>query len=388
MDFVEGLPTSGGKNYVIVIVDKFSKFSHFLPLKHPFTVAVVAKLFMQNVYKLHDMPSVIILDRDRIFTTQFWRSLFSLAGVSLSMSSAYHPQSDGQTERVNQCMETFLRCFVNACASKWVDWIYLAEFWYNSSWHSALGFSPFQVLYGYSPKHFGIDTLSACPVPALDDWLQDKIVMQDLVQQHLARAQHRMKVQADKQRSERTFAVGDSVYLKLQPYVQSSLAPRSNQKLAFCYFGPFKIVAKIGPVAYKLELPSSSSVHLVFHVSQLKQALAPATEVAQLPANLDGFQVPEQVLQRRMASDGTAQILVKWSGMPRSLATWEDSITLQQRFPRVPAWGQAASFQGGNVSTARSSAQRYSSLGREDDGPRRGNRARQANKRVTGLEWR
>lgn len=160
MDFVEGLPFSGGKNCVLVVVDKFSKFSHFIPMKHPFTAASVAKVFMQHVYRLHGMPSVIISDRDKIFTSQLWKALFSIAGVTFSMSSAYHPQSDGQTERVNRCMETFLRCFANVCPGKWVDWIYLAEHWYNSSWHSALGFSPFEILYRYSPKHFGIDTLS------------------------------------------------------------------------------------------------------------------------------------------------------------------------------------------------------------------------------------
>jgi hypothetical protein len=95
MDFVEGLPPSGGKNCVLVIVDKFSKFSHFVPIKHPFTAAVVAKLFMQHVYKLHGMPSVIISNRDRIFTSQFWKTLFQLARVTLSMSSAYHPQPNG-----------------------------------------------------------------------------------------------------------------------------------------------------------------------------------------------------------------------------------------------------------------------------------------------------
>lgn len=155
LDFVEGLPVSRGMNYVLVVVDKFSKFSHFVPLKHPFTAVSVAKVFLQQIYRLHGMPTTIISDRDRIFTSHFWKALFSMAGVCLSMSTAYHPQSDGQTERVNQCMETFFRCFVHACLNKWVDWTYLVEFWYNSSWHSALGYSPFEVLYGYSPKYFG-----------------------------------------------------------------------------------------------------------------------------------------------------------------------------------------------------------------------------------------
>jgi hypothetical protein len=186
-------------------------------------------------------------------------------------------------------MEIFLRCFVSACPNRWVEWIYLVEFWYNSSWHSTLGFSPFEVFYGYAPKYFGIETLSACPVPSLDEWLQDKAVMTDLVQQHLSRAQLHMKHQANKNCSECSFEVGDMVYLKIQPYVQSSLAPRANQKLAFCYVGPFKILSKIGVIAYKLELPATSAIHHVFHVSQLKRASALSEEVAHLPAHLDGL---------------------------------------------------------------------------------------------------
>jgi len=101
--------------------------------------------------------------------------------------------------------------------------------------------------------------------------------MNRLIQQHLFRAQNRMKMQADKNRSERSFAVGDSMYLKLQQYVQSLLAPRDNQKLAFKYFSPFSIIGKVGHVAYRLLLPQSTAIHDVFHVSQLKKALSADT---------------------------------------------------------------------------------------------------------------
>ena len=114
IDFIEGLPRSAGKNCILVIVDKFSKFSHFIPMSHPFTAAVVAKAFMQQIYRLHGMPLSIISDRDKVFTSHLWQELFKMANVQLRMSSAYHPQSDGQTERVNQCVEQYLRC----CPSK------------------------------------------------------------------------------------------------------------------------------------------------------------------------------------------------------------------------------------------------------------------------------
>jgi hypothetical protein len=179
------------------------------------------------------------------------------------MSTAYHLQSDGQTKRVNHCMETYLRCFVQACPRRWSCWLPLAEFWYNTSSHSALGRTPFEVLYGFPPRHLGLELSAAAPVPELSEWL---------VRQHLLRAQERMKRQADKHRVESQFAVGDMVFLKLQPYVQSSVAPRANHKLAFKFFGPYRILKRIGKVAYRLQLPDSVSVHLVFHVSQLKHS--------------------------------------------------------------------------------------------------------------------
>jgi hypothetical protein len=189
------------------------------------------------------------------------------------MSTAYHPQMDGQTERVNQCLETFLRCFVSACPRKWKSWLALVEFWYNSSFHSAIGQSPLEALYGYSLRHFGIQLANQCEVSSLDQWMQDRSLMNELIRQHLNRAMVRMERQADKSRLERSFEVGDLVFLKLQPYIQSSLAPHSNQKLAFKFFTSFQVVQKVGQVAYKLDLPPSLVVHPVFHVSQLKKAI-------------------------------------------------------------------------------------------------------------------
>ena len=128
LDFVEGLPRSGHSDTILVVVDKYSKFAHFIPLRHPFIALSVAKAFMDHVYKLHGLPSSLVSDRDRVFTSKLWKELFALAGVQLRMSSAYHPQTDGQTEHVNQCMETYLRCFVHACPTMWSSWLSLVEF--------------------------------------------------------------------------------------------------------------------------------------------------------------------------------------------------------------------------------------------------------------------
>jgi hypothetical protein len=215
MDFIEGLPRSGSTNCLMVVVDRFSKFAHFIPLLHPFSAQQVAQVFLDNIYRLHGMPTHIISDRDRIFTSAFWRELFRLAQTTLSMSSAYHPQTDGQTERVNQCLETYLRCFIHSCPRQWLKWIPLAEFWYNTSLHSSINRTPFEVLYGHPPRHFGISATAVSSAPDVEALISARATMLASVRQHLHRAQQRMKMQADKRRSERTFSVGDYVYLKL-----------------------------------------------------------------------------------------------------------------------------------------------------------------------------
>lgn len=233
----------------------------------------------------------------------------------------------------------------------------LAEYWYNTTPHSALeGKSPFQVLYGHAPRTFGLSADDTCTVPDLDSWLKDRDLMLRVLQQHLERVRLRMKHQADKKRSDRVFAVGDSVFLKLQPYIQSSMAPRAHHKLLFKYYGPYKVLERMGTSAYRLTLPPASRIHPVLHVSQLKLALGPHCQVQPTLPNPDSqFAVPVRVLQRRFRRRGHVSVpqgLIQWSDQPDALATWEDLDELKQRFPRAPAWGQAG-FQGaGSVSSA------------------------------------
>lgn len=153
MDFVEGLPNSMGKNVILVIIDRLTKYGHFLALSHPYTAQGTAKLFLDHIYRLHGLPVSILTDRDKIFTSSFWRELFKALGVQLNLTFAYHPQSDGQTERLNQCLENYLRCMTSNAPKQWLKWLPMAEHWYNTNYHSSLKTIPFQALYGYSPSY-------------------------------------------------------------------------------------------------------------------------------------------------------------------------------------------------------------------------------------------
>ena len=355
MDFINGLSQSSQYNCILVVIDKFSKYGHFIPLKRPFNAQKVAEVFLDNVYKLHGMPSVIISDRDPLFTSHFWKLLVARTGTQLNMSTANHPETDGQTERVNQQVECYLRCFISAQPHKWSKWLPLCEFWYNSNWHSALGKSPFEILYGYTPRYFGISATDIVAPLEMQDWLQSRQAVTETARQHLLRAQQCMKHQADKKRTERVFAIGDSVFLKLQPYAQLSLYSIANQKLAFKYYGPFPVLERIGDRAYRLGLPDDSRLHPVFHVSQLKKFLPREIIPSRtLPTVRAAIQVPLSILQKRVRSQGNktiAQGLVHWSESSPADATWEDLEHLKQQFPRAPAWGQAGSQGGRNVST-------------------------------------
>jgi hypothetical protein len=241
------------------------------------------------------------------------------------------------------------------------------------------------VLYGYEPRHFAIALDDAVSVPDLSVWLQERHVMNELVKQHLLRAKERMKRQADKGRSERVFQVGDWVFLKAQPYVQLSLAPRANQKLAFKFFVPFQVFARVGAVAYKLKLPATTLVHPVFHVSQLKKMLGEHQQVTEaLPDASFQWSILEKILQRRIVTrevHQVAQVLIMWSNVAATLATREDVDALKQQFPLAAVWGQPVTQEGGgDVTSAKPNPD-------PADGPRRSARPRKVNTRVAGPEW-
>lgn len=156
MDFIEGLPNSKGKQVIYVVVDILSKAAHFMSLTHPYTATEVAQSFLDNVFKLHGFPGSITSDRDPIFVSQFWKDLMAFQGVQLQLSSAYHPQTDGQSEVVNRCLETFLRCMCCDVPHEWSKWLPLAEWWYNTNHHTSIQCNPYEVMFGQPQFAFHI----------------------------------------------------------------------------------------------------------------------------------------------------------------------------------------------------------------------------------------
>lgn len=296
-----------------------------------------------NTYKLHGLPQTIISDRDKLFLSNFWQTLFKQIGVKLSLSTSYHPQTDGQTERLNRCLECYLRCMCNDHPRKWSIWLPLAQWWYNTTYHTTLQYTPFQALFGIPPPHLNFHQVEATKVPTVDEFIQERTNMLSALRNNLLQAQVRMKNYANQHRTERTFNVGDFVYLKQQPYKQSSLAQRSSFKLAPRFYGPYQILEKVGPVAYRLQLPDNAQIHNVFHVSLLEKKIGQQAVLAPSlpPIATDGRPrlVPVKLLQRRMVKHNNrpkVEFLIHWANSPEEDATWEDGQQMMDQFPDFP----------------------------------------------------
>ena len=218
MDFITGLPTvQGDYDSIMVIVDLLTKVTHLFPVKTSYTVADVAKLFIKEIFRIHGLPRSIISDHDTKFTSKFWTSLFEALGTQLNFSTAYHPQMDGQTERVNQVVEDILRAYCGREPRKWVQYLPLVEYAINSSYHSSIDMTPFKALYGQdclSPLNFSDPTIR---VEASKQMLEEMNHQTKAIQKEIQAAKDRQKRYADPKRSERNFKEGDKVFLRVRP---------------------------------------------------------------------------------------------------------------------------------------------------------------------------
>ncbi|KAJ0568387.1 putative nucleotidyltransferase, Ribonuclease H [Helianthus annuus] len=263
MDFITGLPMSHGYSVILVVVDRLSKYGHFVGLPSSFTSLSVAATFVQEFIRLHGVPLDIVTDRDPRFMAEFWKELHRLKGTTLSFSTAYHPQSDGQTEVLNKCVEMYLRCYVMDRPKDWFKFQQWAEYWYNTLFQTTTQMTPFEIVYGRKPPNLTRYVKDSTSSSLEDSQLLDRDMVLNTLKRNLLRAQARMKFYADSKRRDVEFQAGEWVYVKLQPFRQHSLRLQRHYKLNRRYFGPYQVLEKVGQVAYKLNLPSEAKIHNV-----------------------------------------------------------------------------------------------------------------------------
>jgi len=283
MDFVTGLPrTRRSHDAIWVIVDRLTKSAHFLAIRTTLPLEDLARLYIDEIVRLHGVPVSIISDRDTRLTSRFWGSLQQALGTRLKFSTAFHLQTDGQSERTIQTLEDMLRACALDWAGHWDEHLPLIEFAYNNSYHSSIGMAPYEALYGRpcrSPVCWSDVGERQLIGPEIVQMYAEKV---DVIRQRLATAQSRQKSYADRRRRVLMFEVGDHVFLKISPS-RGVMRFGKKGKLSPRYVGPFEILDRIGEVAYRIALPPQfSGLHDVFHVSMLRKYVADPSHVIQL----------------------------------------------------------------------------------------------------------
>ncbi|MCO5600609.1 hypothetical protein L7F22_054724 [Adiantum nelumboides] len=314
MDFITTLPrTTKGNAQILVIVDRLSKTTHFIPCKKAASAPDIASLFVQHIFRIHGLPRSIISDRDPKFTGHFWTSLFKSLGTNLLFSSAYHRQTDGQTERVNQILEEILRHYIQIRLASWEEYLLLVKFAYNNAPHSVTGMTPFQAAYGHTlvPTNFVLQHKVALAYQLVQE-MQDILVQ---VRDKLVHVQQKYQKQANKHRRHAEFNEGDLVLL----YVASDRYKTMKSvfpKLRPRFYGPFKIIKKNSVVSYKLQLPPSwGKLHPTFHISWLKQYIQGDLPVPELSSYVPKIEDEHVFLVLEMILD------VRQKGTRRKLTT-------------------------------------------------------------------
>ncbi|WVZ76146.1 hypothetical protein U9M48_024144 [Paspalum notatum var. saurae] len=340
MDFMVGLPrTQKGYDSIWVIVDLFTKAAHFIPVKTCYTAATYAGLYISRIVSLHSIPVTITSDRGSVFVSRFWEHLQTALGTKLIRSSAYHPQTSGQVERVNQIIEDMLRAYALTYSTKWDECLPLAEFAYNNSYQKSLNMAPFEALYGRrcrTPLNWSEPGERVTFGPDLVTQAEEQV---KFIQSNLKSAQSRQKSYSDRRRRPLVFEKGDHVYLRVSP-MKGVHRFGVKGKLAPWYVGPFKITEQCGPVAYRLELPPHlAAVHDVFHMSQLKKFLrVPEEEVnmsqVQIEPDLTYEARPIKILDQKQRSTRRNTVnfyKVQWNDHSEEEATWETEEYLQTK---------------------------------------------------------
>ncbi|CAG8638636.1 1222_t:CDS:1, partial [Paraglomus occultum] len=332
MDFIVQLPlTKQGHNAIVVFIDCLTKQAIFHPTHTSASAPTIAKIFFTTVFKNYGLPRIIISDRDSKFTSHFWQALFKHLGTKTAMSTAFHPQTDGQTERLNRTLEEMLRIYATYKQDQWDEYLPAAEFAYNNSKQASTGFTPFELDNGQHPHTpITLTKKNITNVPAANDFIEHWNTMMTIAKDNLREAQERQTKYANNNRRHLMFKTGDQVLLSMRNTNNPIDRNRPTKKLTPRFTGPYTIVKVISPVAYKLNLPETMKIHPVFHVSLLKPYQpspdefarpTPPPAIVESDTGQEEYEV-EAILDKRVIRKKT-QYLVKWVGYPLHDATWE-----------------------------------------------------------------
>jgi hypothetical protein len=274
MDMITDLPESRLRdrdyNCIMVVMCRLSKMAHYIPVTKKMKAPELAEVFRREIIRLHGVPKSIVTDRGSLFTSAYWSTFAYCLGTKRRLSTAFHPQTDGQTERQNQTLEAYLRVFCNYEQDNWAQLLSEAEYSYNNSVHSTTQVSPFQAVYGQDMPVTGVrqelDLKGQTPRAITDvaRLAQTRATMKEAMkkaQDYQAKSYNLKHLAID-------FKVGDTVYLD----ARNLTSTRPKKKLDYKYWGPYKIQARIGKQAYKLDLPEGFQMHPVFHVSLLEKS--------------------------------------------------------------------------------------------------------------------
>jgi len=351
MDFIVGLPESHGHTKIWVVVDRFSKMSHFIPLSTDTPITELANLFLKEVWRLHGLPSSVVSDRDSRFQSKFWLAIMDALKVEVNFSTAFHPQTDGQTERVNQILEQYLRCYCSYQQDDWAELLPLAEHAYNSAVSESTKVSPFEANYGFSPRTNWLEKAvskreNMASTKVFESWTS---IWQEM-RENLESAQARQRRWYDKKRlpapeyntledvAEGRASAADKVMLNRQ----NIKTKRPTEKLDHKFFGPFVVKRKIGQRAYELELPARMKIHPVFYVGLLEPYRASADpsrkQEPPIPDEIDNELsfVVDRIVDSRWYGPARAkfprrfvQYMVVWAGYGPEENSWEPYEVLE-----------------------------------------------------------
>lgn len=349
LDIMGPLPkTKNGFDAVVVFVDRLSKMVHPVPCTMEHGARDIARLFFRNVFRLHGLPAIIISDRDTRWTSHFWEALFSMLGTKLHLSTAFHPQTDGQSENALKTVQQVVRILTDEYKMEWDECLPAAEFAMNNATSASTQLSPFEVCYGRRPRVpatlLTSEHTTSSEVPAVHEWLERQADVIRLVQQNLEQAQARQKLNADRHRKAVSYERDQLVKVSTKVLRLKEHSAALSRKLTPRFCGPFKVVRVVGSNAVELDLPGvHARKHRTFNVSYVapwneserfprdERSPGPSPEPLQLEG--EDTYVVERFVEREQRKCGRHkrwEVLVKWKGYPDEDNTWEPEWRLRR----------------------------------------------------------